>query len=157
MLPSQLFTNVLESALTEIEACKIPVFTFALYHDHESEAVSVCVDTEENSSRIVQRINAYNTKHFMEAVRTGDLDSAGLWQANTGRSLSLGDFETVNVARTELGKLEVNPQFYLAMIQAVLAKQNEIAALAPKPERLVFACSGAHDEVAYVWSLPGAS
>jgi hypothetical protein len=157
MLPAQLFTQVLESALTEIDARAIPVFTFALFHDHESKAISVCVDTEENSTKVVQGINVYNMKHFMEAVRTGDLTSASLWQANIGRSLSLGDFAMVNVARTALGNLEVNTQFYVAMVQAVMAKQEVIAAFSPSPERLVFACSGPQDEVALVWSMPANS
>lgn len=60
----------------------------------------------------------------------------------------------VNIARTELCDLAVNDQFYVAMVRALVAVQEQVAALSPNPERVVLACSGAEDEVAYVWSLP---
>jgi hypothetical protein len=154
MSPSKLFSEVLTSAIAEIQERQAPVFTFALYHDHESSAVSVCADTEENSDRVVRSINAYNMKHFINAARAGDLKSASLWQANIGRSLSLGDFSLVNLARRSLGATRVNDQFYVEMVQSVMAVQNQVSALSPKAQRLVFACSGANSEVAYVWSLP---
>ncbi|MGM9485869.1 hypothetical protein [Ideonella sp. YS5] len=151
---SKLFAEVLSNAIAEAKQRQVPVFTFALYHDHESMAVSVCVDTEENSSRVVRSINNYNMKHFISAARAGDLKSARLWQANIGRSLSLGDFSLVNLARTPLGATRVNEQFYVEMVQSVVAAQSQVAALSPEPQRLVLACSGADSEVAYVWSLP---
>jgi hypothetical protein len=151
---SALFAAVLSRALAKVKAKSVAVFTFALYQDHESGAVSVCVDTEENSQRTVQQINEYNARHFMKAVAKSDMKGAGMWQANVGRSLSLGDFELVNLARTRLGKAEINEEFYLSMVRALIAVQNEVAALAPDPQRLVFVCSGPDDEVAYVWSLP---
>jgi hypothetical protein len=149
-----LFASVLNTALSEVTVKAIPIFTFALYHDHESSAVSVCVDTEENSNRSVVATNAFNMRYFMKAIANGDLKAAELWQANVGRSLSLGDFTMVNVARTPLNSVPVDDQFYVSMVKALVAVQEQVAALSPNPERLVFACSGAEDEVAYVWSLP---
>jgi hypothetical protein len=154
MTASELFERVLEGALTEVRAKATPVFTFAFYHDHESRAVSVCIDTEENSRRSVLSTNTYNMRHFLRAIADGDLEAAALWQANIGRSLSLGDFALVNVARADLGSVRVGKQFYLAMVRSLVAVQLQVAALAPQPERLVFACSGPNDEPAYVWSLP---
>ena len=154
MSPALLFHEVLESALGEIESSGLPVFTFAMYHDHESGAVSVCADSEENSARAVASMNAYNAKHFGIAVAKGDLEQAALWQANVGRSLSLGDFAIVNAARTNIGAVPVDDQFYILMAQAVVAIQDRVAALAPQPDKLVFACSGADDEVALVWAMP---
>jgi hypothetical protein len=153
MFPFRFFSNVIDNAISEIREASIPVFTFVLYHDHESSAVSVCVDTEDNSNQVVQRINRFNMKYFMGAIQTGDLKAASLWQANIGRSLSLGDFSLVNIARRPLGAMEVNDRFYVEMVQAMVAKQHEIAKLTLEPERLVLACSGENDEVAYVWSL----
>jgi hypothetical protein len=147
----QLLASVLKFSLEQLEAKPIPVFTFALYHDHESHAVSVCVDTEENSLRSVEQMNQFNMKHFMAAVAAGDLAKAGSWQANIGRSLSLGDFRNVNLARTKI-EGNVDDNFYLSMVRTVIAHQDQIATLAPKPERLVFACSGPNDEVRYVWA-----
>lgn len=127
-----------------------------MYHDHESGTVSVCADSEENSARAVASINAYNGKHFRAAVANGDLKLAALWQANIGRSLSLGDFAIVDAARTDIGGVPVDDQFYVLMAQAVVAIQDRVAALAPQPSKLVFACSGADDEVALVWAVPAA-
>lgn len=151
---SDLFNNVLKAAVPEIQASKIDIFTFSFYHDHESRAVSVCVDTKQNSDRMVRKINAYAHKHFMKAVEIGDLDSAMNWNANIGRSLSLGDFSMVNVSRTDIGEIETDDAFYLGMLQALLAIQDDVASLTSNPEHLVFTCSGPNDEVAYVWSLP---
>lgn len=149
-----LFNSVLRAALNEMKEKAVPVFTFAFYHDHESGAVSVCVDTEESSDNTVRSMNSYNVRHFLKAVERGDLKSASLWQANIGRSLSLGDFSFINIARTDIGEINVNEQFYVSMVKALVAVQEEVAILANSPERLVFACSGKDDEVAYVWSLP---
>ncbi len=154
MSAALLFHDVLESALREIESSGLPVFTFAMYHDHESGAVSVCADSEENSARAVASMNAYNAKYFGPAVAKGDLKDAALWQANVGRSLSLGDFAIVNAARTDIGEVPVDDLFYVLMAQAVVAIQDRVAALAPQPDKLVFACSGADDEVALVWAMP---
>jgi hypothetical protein len=66
--------------------------------------------------------------------------------------LSLGDFTMVNVARRALGKVAVNDHLYVAMIRSLISEESKVAALAPNPEALVFACAGADDEVAYVWS-----
>ncbi|TDP61420.1 hypothetical protein [Roseateles toxinivorans] len=59
MSPSKLFSEVLANAISEVKRRQVPVFTFALYHDHESKAVSVCVDTEENSGKVVRSIVLY--------------------------------------------------------------------------------------------------
>jgi hypothetical protein len=91
-------------------------------------------------------------KYFRQAIAEKNLQSARLWQANIGRSLSLGDFTLVNAARTELSREKQTSAFYLAMIEALVSVQSEIIALSPNPERLLFASSGADDEVAYVWS-----
>jgi len=92
--------------------------------------------------------------YFEQAVAGGDLAQAALWQANVGRSLSLGDFALVNAARTDIGELQIDDQFYVLMTQAVVAVQERVAALAPHPDKLVFACSGPDDEVALVWAMP---
>lgn len=152
MSATQLFESVLDRALQAVKARSLPVFTFALYHDHESGAVSVCVDTEENSARRVASTNRYNMKHFMKAVAVGDLKRAKLWQANVGRSLSLGDFVLVNAARTELGSIEADEGFYVAMLRSLVAAEARVVALSPEPERVLFACSGPDDEIAYVWT-----
>lgn len=149
------FDAILKAAIAKVRSKNISVFTFAFYHDHESGAVSVCVDTEDNSARIVQSTNKYNMRHFLNNVAAGDLQQAGLWQANIGRSLSLGDFVMVNLARTDIEEKVIDERFYLAMVQALVAIQDEIALLSPSPARLLLSCSSANSEVGYVWSLPG--
>lgn len=149
-----IFDTVLQHALFEVKAKAISIFTFAFYHDHESETISVCVDTETNSEKTVLSMNSYNMKYFLRAVANEDLDDASLWQANIGRSLSLGNFTLVNVARTDIDNKNVNDHFYVLMLKAMVAIQDQVAALSLNPARLIFTCSGAKDEVAYVWSLP---
>ena len=153
-MPPDFFISVLDSALAEVAAKAVPIYTFAFYHDHESAAVSVCVDTEDSSRRAVAASNQYSMRYFARAVADRDLKTASLWQVNTGRSFSLGDFALVNIARTPLDQSRTDEAFYLAMVQALMSVGPRVAALAPDPERLVFACSGADNEVSYVWSLP---
>lgn len=153
----QIFADVLNRAIADLEAKKLQVYTFSFYHDHESNALSVCADTEENSKRTVAIINGNNMKHFMRAVREGNLQSASLWQANIGRSLSLGDFVAVNFARTDLANSSISNEFYLNMVQALINVQDRVAQLAPCPSDLVFTCSGPNDEVQYAWALPNSS
>jgi hypothetical protein len=144
--------EVLSHAIIQIRERALPVYTFALYFDHESEAISVCVDTEENSARTVLSMNAYNTKHFHRAVSDGDLKMAKLWQASLGRSLSLGDFALVNAGRTELPGVEQDELLFATMLNALVAAELEVSKLAPAPRKLIFACSGVANEVEYVWS-----
>jgi hypothetical protein len=154
---TSLIREVLASAIAQTREKRIPVYTFALYLDHESGAVSVCVDTEENSARMLKSMNDYNVEHFMREILDGDLKAAALWQANIGRSLSLGDFVAVNLARTSLGSIEVDEQLELAMVRALINVQDQVAALSPAPERLILACSSCDDEVGHVWSLPSSA
>src|SRR5688572_25063375 len=102
---------------------------------------------------MVQDINSYNRQHFAEAVQAGDLKAAGLWNANIGRSLSLGDFAFVNIARVELAPGQAEKSLFVAMLRGLLASESEIAAFAPERRALLFCCSGPNEEVEYTWSL----
>src|SRR4051812_13449570 len=150
-------SDVISRAIAGIRKARLPLYTFAFYHDHESAAVSVCADTAESSARLVASSNEFNSKYFVEAVSNGDLKEIAMWNANHGRSLSLGDFAMVNVARTDFEEgVKTGKDFYLAMIRAVIARESEIVALAKQPEHLIFCCSGPKDEVAFVWSATAA-
>lgn len=149
---SQVTATVLKAAIDCLRKDGVRVFTFALYFDHESHAISVCADTKENSTRVVREINAYNGNHFHRLVATGDLSSAALWQANIGRNLSLGDFSRKNLARTSVSGVQKGDAFYLQLVRAVVAVEAQVLELTTEPESVVFVCSGEHDEVAYVWS-----
>lgn len=148
----RLFNDVLSRTIAEVRERGTNVFTFAFYHDHESAAVSVCVDTEPNSAREVLSENAFGMKYFADAIADGDLKQAALWKANIGRSLSLGDFELVNVALTDLGSVTVDDDFYLSMIRALRSRENDIVQLARQPHRLLFCSSSADAEVGYLWT-----
>ena len=153
MTSDSLFEDVVDRALAEVRVRAIRIYTFAFYFDHESAAVSVCVDTRDNSDCVVRGINAYNLRHFCKAVDSSDLKVAALWQANTGRSLSFGDFAAVNLARTDLPPemLAVN---FCAMVRAVMARHEEIRVQSLDSSLTLLACSGPEEEVALVWSLP---
>lgn len=150
--------NVMKTALAELRASPVPVHTFAFYHDHESGAVSVCVDTKESSQRLVRQSNLWSMNYFAQHLQDGSWEDACMFQANVGRSLSLGDFARVNLARSPLSaSVVVDQSFYLAMARAVIAHQREILGLAPDSEDVVFCSSSADSEVGLVWSaLPSA-
>jgi hypothetical protein len=143
----------LKAAIVQLRADPVPIHTFAFYHDHESGAVSVCVDTKESSREHLNRSNRWSMKHFAQHIQAGSWEDASLFQANVGRSLSLGDFARVNLARTRVPPSTViDGAFYLAMARTVIARQQDILSLAPDPEDVLFCCSGAGAEVGMVWS-----
>ena len=144
--------KVLTEAIAAVRGKGVRVYTFAFYHDHESRAVSVCVDTEESSKALVASSNAYNQKYFWPAIEDSDLKAASLWNANIGRSLSLGDFALVNLARADLPRGRITAELYVEMIRATRAMEREIVALATSPESLLFCTSGPDDEVAFMWA-----
>jgi hypothetical protein len=82
--PHTIITPVLAKAISGLRDRNVPVHTFSLYYDHESPAISVCVDTEENSLRSVVGQNKYSAKYFSRAVANGDLRDGTLerkyWQ-----------------------------------------------------------------------------
>ena len=148
-----MFDTMLDKAIKKLELQIIPVYTFSLYHDHEGNRVSVCVDTKENSQRVIKNINSYNMRYFRQALQKGALKSARLWQANAGRSLSLGDFRYANFAEEFLkSEITIDESFYVLLINLLLSKEHLIVPLAPDPHELLFTCSGSHDEVDLTWS-----
>jgi hypothetical protein len=148
----RLFEDVLSRAIADVRGKGIDVFTFAFYHDHESAAVSVCVDTESSSKRLVVSQNIFRLQQFAAPIAKCDLRKAKLWNANTGRSLSLGDFALINVSRTNLGPIRPGPDFYVTMARCLRSFAPDIIPLASDPQRLLFCCSSADDEVGYMWS-----
>lgn len=145
--------TVLDQALEELREKNIFVYTFAFYHDHESKAVSVCVDTEENSKISVLKQNEYRKKYFNDAIQKKDLVSVALWNANSGRNLSLGDFTFVNLAYTYLNTLKGGKLLYLGMIEILIENQKRIAALSEAKDKILFLASGPDYEVQYSWTL----
>jgi hypothetical protein len=148
----ELFDKTIQQALAQAQAKSIAIYTFAFYFDHESRAVSVCIDTEENSSRVVNKMNSYNQKHFLDAVVAGDLHRAAMWQANIGRSLLLGDFLLVNLARADVTEADIGDEFFISMVRAVVRNQPAIVGLSADKARLILCCSGPNDEVQLCWS-----
>ena len=145
--------SVLESALTSLTSSPVDVFTFAFYHDHESKAVSICIDTAESSDRHVPSSNKWTMKYFFEHIASGSLDEARLFRANSGRSLSLGDFAAVNVARTDIpSRIRLGEAFYIEMARSVIARQQDILRHSSTPEMVVFCCSGPDEEIDLVWT-----
>jgi hypothetical protein len=157
MTARQLFDEVVARGIAEARRLAIPVYTFALYHDHESHAVSACIDTADSSALLVRSTNAYNAKYFRRSIEEGDLAGAAMWNANIGRSLSLGDFAAVNVGRAKSRHVEDDPSFYLHMVQALIAAESDILACSQEPERVLFVCSTENDEAGLWWAPLGAS
>jgi hypothetical protein len=152
MSPTKALLNQsLDEALAAVRQQKITIFTIAFYHDHESRAVSICVDTEANSYAQAASSNRFFSKYFWEAVSAGDLKEMRASNANLGRNLSLGDFTLVNAGRHDLPKGKVPKSLYLEMIQALREREDEIVALAVSRERLLFGCSGPNEELDFLW------
>lgn len=145
--------DVLLAALAELRSDPIDLYTIAFYHDHESRAVSICADTKSKSLQTVRAGNAWSMKHFARHIDDGNLEDAAMFQANPGRSLSLGDFAKVNLARTDIPRdVTIDDQFYLGMVKTMIRHQRAILAMAAVKEELLFYCSTDVSEVGLVWT-----
>jgi len=145
--------SILDSALVSLASSPVDVFTFAFYHDHESRAVSICIDTRESSDRHVPTSNSWSMKYFSQHISAGRLDDARLFQANPGRNLSLGDFAAVNLARKDIPRgLSLDAAFYIEMAKAIISRQQDILGLSSTPDLVIFCCSGPEAEIDLVWS-----
>jgi hypothetical protein len=145
--------SVLEEAISALRQKAIDVYTFALYFDHESPALSVCADTAANSAVTVQQMNTYNRKYFDPAVTSGDLQAASMWCANIGRSLALGNFALKNLARCSVDDADVGEDFYRGMLRALLNVEEKVATLTSNKASLLLCCSGPSDETEFYWGV----
>ena len=155
MLSRKLKAEILRVLSTAVEFSKgtpVAVFTVSFYLDHESRAISVCLDTRENSKTQVEKTNLYNSQHFHRHVSEGDIRAAQLWQANIGRNLSLGDFAYVNVGREPLVEAVDDVALCKAMVEALVDYEREVVAVAESPKELLLSCSTVGDEVGLVWT-----
>ena len=143
------FEQLVDEALSK--ASNIDIYTFAIYHDHESGFVSVCIDTKKNSEQRLEDSNKYSMKHFRRTIDEGNLDEAVLWQANIGRNLSLGDFEAVNIAEREIGETSIDDVFYLSIVKALQNEARKILRQSTFGSSLLFCCSTAEEEVGLTW------
>lgn len=152
MSPFQETLNeALDDALTVVRQKSIPIYTIAFFHDHESRAVSICVDTEENSNAHAASSNRYFSKYFWKAVEQRDLKEIRSNSADSGRNASLGDFVLVNAGRRDLPKGRIGKELYLDMISTLRSREGEIASLAKSRDHLLFCCSGPNAEVDFWW------
>ena len=144
--------RMIRESLAVVKERGVDIYTFSIYHDHESETVSVCVDTAENSTKNVEEMNTYGSKHFRKAIEDGSLKEAALWQANVGRNLSLGNFALVNCAELDLTlSSDVPKDMYVVLVETVMKIESEIWAYAKDVSKLLFTCSTENDEVGLVW------
>lgn len=143
---------VLREGLSFAAENQVRLYTVAFYLDHESRAISLCLDTQPNSMKVVRSINKFSTEHFNSAVKNGDLEGAALWQANTGRSLSLGDYAHVNIGRRTLKGIALDSELILAMTRALQRRSPHFLELSPTPGSLLFACSTLTEEVGLTWT-----
>ena len=148
----QFLDDIVSLAIGELRNEPTPVYTFAFYHDHESGAVSVCVDTKANSAEAVLRSNRWSIKYFDEHIQAGELEDAQLFQANAGRNLSLGDFAKINISRMDLPEgFEPCDDLYLGMVRSVMRHQEAILELSHDPDTVLFCSSTSDAEVGITW------
>ncbi len=144
------FDDMIDESLRKFNKEK-SIYTFAFYHDHESDAVSICIDTEDNSMKKVSESNENTKKYFYSFLEQGDMDSLKLWNFQTGRNFSLGDFSLVNIVYKNIEKELISPSIYLEMIKSIERNKSKILKYSKNPEKVFFYCSSESNEVQYIW------
>ncbi len=144
-----IFIQLIDDALAK--AVDLDIYTFAIYHDHEGDRVSICIDTKENSKKQRAESIKYSMQHFNDAITQGDLEEAMLWQTDLGRNLSLGDFVAVNISEKEISGVTTDDDFYLSMVLAIKERAKQILANSSHGSSLLFCSSTADEEVGLVW------
>ena len=145
------YRDLIFASLKKIEKAKINIYTYALYHDHESGFVSVCIDTKDNSLRSVQSSNDYVREKFITAIGNNDLKKALLWQCNAGRNFSLGNFKYINIEEIKVPLKPKSNSFYLDMVKAIEEMSELIIRHSSYGKELAFCCSTKSEEVGLIW------
>lgn len=145
------FKKVIYEGLRKAKARDLNIYTFALYHDHESHVATVCIDTAESSSKAVRSGNKFTRQQFFSAINDGDFQSAALWTVNSGRSFSLGDFALVNASEIDVPRNPDIPSFYLDMVGAIEEMRDLIELHSSHGNNLIFCCSTENQEVGLIW------
>jgi hypothetical protein len=149
---STFFDDMVKEALALVIEKNINIYTFAYYHDHESSCISICIDTEENSNKLVKSSNEFTKKHFYKNLEDEDLDSLKLFCFNSGRSFSLGDYTYRNIVYKKIPEeYKLSKKIYLEMIKAINSNKEEILKFSDKPDNIFFSCSSEDNEVEYIW------
>ena len=152
MKPQDIIEDVITEGLNALTKESFPIYTIGFYYDHEGHALSICADTKENSMRQVKSQNEWTMKMFLSHLEEGDLESAEMFQVNSGRNLSLGDFSRVNLARQDLDKkVKANTKFFLSLTKAMMDREDQILRLSPTPDEILFCSSTEEEEVGLVW------
>jgi hypothetical protein len=151
---NKIAVDVIKKALHESASIGIPIHTFALYYDHESPALSVCIDTVEASREQAHRFNSWAYKYFHDSVIDGELQGAAKWQANGGRNMDVGGFAYINLQRQDFLRKQGGKRFYQGLLKALLSQQHLVAEQAPSRSDLILCCTGPNYEVEFVWALP---
>lgn len=145
------FEGMIYEALRKTEVRGVDIYTFALYHDHESELATVCVDTIQRSSSAVRSNNEFCQQQFFRAIEDGDIAEAMLWNSNGGRNYGLGDFAFRNLSEIDVPRRLNSPQLYLDMVGAVRTMSELISRQSQHGDRLIFFCSTENSEVGLIW------
>ncbi len=147
------YRDLIYAALQKVAKANIDIYTFAIYHDHESGFVSICIDTKENSKNTILNANSFIKEQFQLAIENDDLDRAADWQTSGGRSFELGSFRHKNIDDI---RVPINPKrksFYLDMVKAVQEMSELIARHSSHGKNLLFCSSTSKREVGLVWSV----
>jgi len=147
-----IFDEMIEEALKICEQKNINIYTFCFYHDHESKAFSICIDTEEKSKITILQSNEFTKKYFHEELKTGNLEGLKNWCFQHGRSFSLGDFRYCNIVYKKIGtNSEIVKENYIEMINSIEKYKEKIKNYSINPDNIFFACSSENNEVEYIW------
>jgi hypothetical protein len=149
--------QVIERAIAFASEEQINVYSFSFYLDHESRAISVCLDTHENSKNKVMEENSYNSNYFRKCIDDNDLEGALMWCANPGRNLSLGDFKFVNVSREDLLESSPDKKVCEIMLRTLVEFEDAVSQLTKIPDELLLSCSTANDELGLTWTIINAA
>lgn len=146
------FKKIIFDALRKVDIRNVDIYTFCLYHDHESHIVSVCIDTLENSKRSAISSNEYRKKYFHRYLEEGDIGKAQRWNASGGRSFSLGDYSYKNISEIDTHPDLENDGMYISMFQAISEMSELISRQSTHGKELVYCCSTKDSEVGLIWT-----
>ncbi|HEX4140743.1 MAG TPA: hypothetical protein VHY09_10380 [Candidatus Methylacidiphilales bacterium] len=145
--------NLISASIKRIQEDKIDVYSYALYFDHESKRrLSICIDTKDNSRRVVNQSNQFTARYFKKYLEEEDFESLKTFSSNSGRSYSLGDFNYRNVTSFEHQEaLDFSDLYILRAIKTITSSQDEITRFSLNPEEVLFSCSTKDDEYGVSW------
>ena len=147
------FEKLIEAALLKAEIMNIDIYTFSVYHNYDSNRVSMYIDTEKNSELVISSLSGQYRPESIKLTPNRYLKAVAYRQAEVEINPKLPCYAAPNVVFAEFTPGFIpDGIFYLSIAKAIEAKKDAILSHSTQPDKVIFTCSTREDMFGLIWS-----